>query len=157
LLHRLVGTQQEKLDPHSCPTGQPARHVAAWPQLLVVATPPHLPAHGSADTQHVFSKHTLPVGQLLAGQGTCWSQLFITVTSQRLPHAAALFGTQQAPLLVQIWLIGQADVPWVPQLMSWPQLFVAWLHSRLPQAAWSLSGTQLQALSTHAPPSQLPQ
>jgi hypothetical protein len=52
----------------------------------------------------------------VAGHSTICPQLFTTDTPHLLLHAVALFGTQQAPLAVQICDGGQLAVPLIPQL-----------------------------------------
>jgi hypothetical protein len=97
----------------------------------------------------------LPV-QSIAGQSVGWPQLLVTVTPHLLPQAVVLSGKQHVPPL-QTSFIGQPAVPLTPQLTICPQLLVAWLHCRFPQAICVVSGTQLHAPLVHVPPSHPPQ
>jgi hypothetical protein len=80
-------------------------------------------------------------------------QLLVACTRQRLPHAAALFGAQQAPESARHTSPEGHEVePLTPQLTARWQLFVASPHCLPAHVVETGSGMQPHTLLRHATP-----
>jgi hypothetical protein len=157
---RASGVQHD-VPSQTCPVGQLAGQLMAWPQLLV-ATTLHLPVHvvdAGWGVQHDVPSQTWPLGQP-AGQLMACPQLLVTCVAHLPLHGVTLSGTQHPPSLSQTSpAVGQLAEPPAPHGTCWPQLLVTVPHTRPAHAAATLSGTQPHAPASLQvrPPSQPPQ